>query len=122
MKLSKGLLIFSGAIAILIGLSIPAGSFARDGNKKSQATDKNFVVIGHLQTRDRVVTIGRGPEGPVYTIKNKKGKVLAENIGEKNLKAKFPSIYSQVKDGFASNDARLQRDEIDRIHSMKIRD
>ena len=122
MKWIKGLLIFSGIIAVWIGLTIAAKSFAQDENKKSQATDKKFVVIGYLQTRDRVVTIGRGLKGPVYTIKNKNGKVLAENISERNLKAKFPLIYSQVKDGLAGNDARLRKDEIDRVRDMKIRD
>ena len=122
MKWIKRLLVFSGTIAVWVGLSIAARSFAQDENKKSQATDKNSVVIGYMQSRDRVVTISQGPEGTVYTVKNKDGKVLAENISEKDLKSKYPSVYSQVKYGLAGNDARLRKDEVDRVRVIKIRD
>jgi len=108
MKWIKGLLIFSVTISVWIGLSIAARSFAQDENKKPQVTDQNSVVIGYMQSRDRIVTISREPKGTVYTIKNKDGKVLAENINEKDLKEKYPSVYSQVKYGLAGNDATLR--------------
>jgi hypothetical protein len=122
MKWIKGSLIFSGIIAVWIGLSITARPFVQDEDQKPQATNKNSVVIGYMQSRDRVVTISQGPKGTVYTIKNKDGKVLAENISEKDLKEKYPSVYSQIKYGLAGNDARLWKDEVDRIRVKKIRD
>jgi len=108
MKWIKGFLIFGGIISVCIGLSITARSFAQDENKKPQVTDKNSVVFGYLQSRDRIVTISRGPKGTFYTIKNKNGKILAEDISEKELKEKYPSVYSQVKYGLAGNDATLR--------------
>jgi len=108
MKRIKRLFIFGGTIAAWIGLSITAGALAQDENKKPQVTNKNSVVIGYMQSRNRVVTISQGPKGTVYTIKNKDGKVLAENISEKDLKEKYPSVYSQVKYGLAGNDATLR--------------
>jgi hypothetical protein len=122
MKWIKGLLIFAGTIAIWIGASITARAFVQDQNEESRATNKDSVVIGYMQSRDRVVTISQGPKGTVYTVKNKDGRVLAENISEKDLKEKYPSVYGQVKYGLAGNDARLRKDEVDRIRVMKIRD
>jgi hypothetical protein len=122
MRWIKGLLILSVTMAVWLGLSIAPRSFAQDKDKKPQMTPNNSIVIGYMQSRDRVVTISQGPEGTVYTIKNKDGKALAENISEKDLKEKYPSVYSQVKYGLAGNDARLRTDEVDRIRFMKIRD
>ena len=108
MRWIKGLLILSVTMAVWLGLSIAPRSFAQDKDKKPQMTPNNSIVIGYMQSRDRVVTISQGPEGTVYTIKNKDGKALAENISEKDLKEKYPSVYSQVKYGLAGNDATLR--------------
>jgi hypothetical protein len=118
----RGLLLFWGTFGLWVGLSITARSIAQDENKKSQTINNNSVVIGYMQSRDRVVTISQGPNGAVYTIKNKDGKVLAENFSEKDLKEKYPSVYSQIKYGLAGNDARLRKDEVDRIRGMRVRD
>ena len=121
MKWIKSLLFLLGMIAFWIGLSIAARSFAQDKSGASQATDKSSVVIGYMQSRDRVVTIRRSSKGTVYTIKDKDGKVLAKNISENDLKGKYPFIYDQVKYGLAGNDAGLRSDEVNRIRSLKIR-
>jgi hypothetical protein len=75
--------------------------------KNGQTVPKGASVIGHLESRDRIITVSKGPKGPLYTIKTKDGKILATRIDEKSLQAKYPDIYHQVKTGIAGNDARL---------------
>jgi|WetSurMetagenome_2_1015567.scaffolds.fasta_scaffold441910_1 hypothetical protein len=72
-----------------------------------QAAPKGATVIGHLESKDRVITVSQGTKGPLYTITTKEGKVLASKMDEKSLQAKYPDLYHQVKDGVAGNDARL---------------
>jgi hypothetical protein len=67
------------------------------------------VVIGHLQSRDRIVTISHGTEGSRYTIKTKDGKAIATNLNEKDFEDKFPMLFNQIKYGLAGNDASLRK-------------
>jgi hypothetical protein len=67
------------------------------------------AVIGHLKTRDKVITILTGRGGPLYTVKTADGKVLAEQLPEHELYAKFPDLKEVVDRGLAGNDARLVR-------------
>jgi len=108
MKWIHRLLFLGITLAVCLGWLIAAILLAQDDNKKPQVTDKNSTVIGYMQSRDRIVTISTGPKGTVYTIKNKDGKALAENISEKDLQEKYPSVYSQVKYGLVGNDATLR--------------
>jgi hypothetical protein len=107
MKRIKGVLISLGILAICIAV-MPATSPAGEQKEKPQTPDAKYVVIGHLQSRDKVVTISLGPNGAVYTIKNKAGKVLEAQIQEKDLQDKYPTIYYQITSGVAGNDATLR--------------
>jgi hypothetical protein len=75
---------------------------------KQQAPSGEAIVIGYLQTRDRIVTISRDSEGAVYTVKKKNGKTLAAGLREKDFQVKFPVLHDQVKNGLAGNDASLR--------------
>ena len=77
--------------------------------KTGQSVPSGTSVIGHMESRDRIVTITKGPKGPLYTVKTKDGKIIAKKIDEKNLQAKYPDIYHQIKSGVAGNDAGLHR-------------
>ncbi len=125
MKRMGRVLIPLGAVAALVALALVDRAFTQTGRQKSNepvqsqaeqqnteqsATSDKDVVIGHLQGRDRIVTISRGPKGPVYAIKNKDGKILAAKLNEKELQTKYPAIYNQVKYGLAGNDATLRKD------------
>ena len=79
-----------------------------DQKKGRQAASTEQAVIGHLQSRNRIVTVTRGPKGVFYTIKTKDGKTLATKLGEKDLQAKYPDVYYQIKSGVAANDATLR--------------
>ena len=75
--------------------------------KTGQPVANGTSSIGHLESRNRIITISKGPKGPLYTVKTKDGKIIAKKIDEKNLQAKYPDIYQQIKSGVAGNDATL---------------
>jgi hypothetical protein len=104
MKLFKKALLLMTIPALYIGLNAADRS---SGNGQDKGKEDN--VIGYLHTRDKIITIVRGPNGTVYTIKTKSGKTLATKARERDLQAKFPDVYRQVKDGLAGNDATLRR-------------
>jgi hypothetical protein len=55
-----------------------------------------FVVIGHLQHRDRIVTVKSGNQGPVYSVSTADGKTLFENLTAEQLKTESPEIYNVI--------------------------
>ena len=65
-------------------------------------------IIGHLETRDKRITVRSGPDGPVYTVKSDDGKILAEGVPQSQLLARFPELESLVEHGIAADDARLR--------------
>lgn len=67
-------------------------------------------VIGHLEKRGAIITIYAGYDGPLYTITKKDGTVVAHKINEKQLQAKHPELYRDLKTGIADNDASLIKD------------
>ena len=83
----------------------PAPASAAVSPKKAGARE-SYVVIGYLEKRDRVITIKSGPRGPVYTVADRNGKVLFENVSAEQLKAQAPEIHNLIKTGVA--DARTR--------------
>ena len=71
--------------------------------KKSPEVNR-LPVIGHLETRDKVVTIQSGPNGLLYLVKTKDGKILHENLSEEQLKAQAPEIHELIKTSVAGKD------------------
>ena len=63
-------------------------------------------VIGHLEKSDRVLTIKSGPRGLVYTVKNKEGKLLFEDLSAEQLRAQAPELHDLIKTGQAAARAR----------------
>ena len=78
----------------------------------ASATDERYAVIGYLEKRDRVITIKSGPQGPVYSVATKAGKVLHENLSAEQLKAQAPELHELIKTGVAG-DARMRSSRID---------
>jgi hypothetical protein len=52
-------------------------------------------VLGHLHTRQHIVTLHAG-EPPRYSVRSKQGKPLAENISARQLRANFPELERVV--------------------------
>lgn len=62
-----------------------------------------FIVIGHLEHRDNVVTVKTGEQGTVYSVHNKQGKVLYENLTPEQLKLRSPEIHGFIEAAEAGN-------------------
>ncbi len=60
-----------------------------------------LAVIGHLETRERIITIQSGPAGLLYLVKTKDGTVLNRNLSEEQLKAQAPEIHELIKTSVA---------------------
>ncbi len=59
--------------------------------------NSDFPVIGHIEKRDRTITIKAGPKGTVYSVKSADGKVLFENLTEEQLRAQAPELHEFIK-------------------------
>jgi hypothetical protein len=68
----------------------------------AQTDNSQFVVIGSMQNRDRIVTVKTGPAGVVYSIATKDGKSLYENITPEKLKAEAPALHEFIETGTAT--------------------
>jgi len=64
--------------------------------------DNHFVVIGHIEHRDRTITVKAGPEGTVYTIAIKGGGTLYENLPADQLARRAPEIHDFIESATAS--------------------
>jgi uncharacterized protein YpmB len=59
--------------------------------------------MGHLETRNGVITILVGEHGHYYTVKTKDGATLADRIPERQFKLRFNRAYNQLNRGYAGN-------------------
>ena len=66
--------------------------------------EDNLPVIVSLETRNEVVSIMSGYEGPVYTVTTKDGRILGKYFTEQELQVKLPSIYHFVKTSYADDE------------------
>ena len=55
-----------------------------------------FIVIGHLEHRDRLVTVKSGAAGTVFSGRSKDGKILFENLTAEQLKVQSPDIHDFI--------------------------
>jgi hypothetical protein len=65
----------------------------------------DYPVIGHLKTRDKIITIKAGPEGALYTVEAGDGRILALNLPAEELYVKFPRLKDDLERGLAGEDA-----------------
>jgi hypothetical protein len=79
-----------------------------DDNAAIEDLSSGNAVIISIQTRDKIVIIRSGPDGPLYTVKSKDGKVLSDDINAESLYAEYPELEGVVKRGIAGNDAALR--------------
>jgi hypothetical protein len=112
-------LMMAGAAVIALGQdkttnSIPSRSTVPKKTQRSSlaSTNKteaaNYPVIGHIEKRDRTITIKSGPKGTVYTVKTDTGKILCENASLEQLRAQAPELHEFIKTAVAGKaDARL---------------
>jgi hypothetical protein len=58
-------------------------------------------VIGRLETRDEVITITAGPNGPLYTIKSKEDRLIGVNLTGEELVTRFPALHERIEKSLA---------------------
>jgi len=69
-----------------------------------ESSDDSPPIIVYLQTRDRIVTVMAGPEGHLYTVRTKEGRVLGWQLREQELRARAPYIHHVLKTSYAEDD------------------
>lgn len=102
------LIVLTLASASLVACVAPVRTPAGSSNTLIPPAETGpYVVIGHLEHRDHLVTIKTGEQGTVYSVTNKKdGKPLYENLTAEQLKSQSPEMLDFIKGaeaGQASN-------------------
>jgi hypothetical protein len=65
--------------------------------------DDDSLSIVKLAFRDHIVTISSSPEGIRYSVRNRSGALLSENLTEQELLAAHPKLHSQIRSGYADD-------------------
>ena len=68
----------------------------------SFADDETLSIV-ELAFRDHRVTISSSPEGLRYTVRDRSGTLLSENLSEQELLAAHPKLHSQIRSGYADD-------------------
>ena len=96
--------------SILFGLAVSLALIPIVTNEKvlgkaeviiQQKNQENIVkpsALGSIETRNEKITINRNK---TYTIRNKDGDVVAQDITLEELQAKNPELYKTIKDSIA---------------------
>ena len=90
---------------VLAGVLL-AAAYGADPSSAVSAGEE-MPVIGHLEKSGQIITIYAGEKGPLYTVKTKEGKIIAEKIDDTQLQARLPDLYRDLKSAVAGNDASL---------------
>lgn len=66
-------------------------------------------MIVQLVSVHRTITITAGPNGPLYSARDRDGTVLASNLTLDELRAQRPDVYRQVNPAFVDASASVAR-------------
>ncbi len=84
------------------GNSFSSGTMANPAASPSAEQESSGPIVSHLKTRDKLITIRAGSEGPMYTVKSEDETVLAADLPAEELYAKFPELKGAVERGIAN--------------------
>jgi hypothetical protein len=114
MKIQKNILalfIFITVILVsgLVGLAADEPATSPQAMQEEEAVvsqakegeQPDGTLIGHLETRDQVISITAGPGGPLYTIRSNEGQEIAMHLTEEELAARFPDLHEQIEKSMA---------------------
>jgi hypothetical protein len=87
--------------ALLVLVSCLCLSACLQENGNSPDNSLAGPVIGHLKTNDKLITVRVGQDGTVYKVTSNEGVVLAVDLPEKDLVAKFPELKEVIEQGVA---------------------
>ena len=92
----------ASGILFLVSLFFASGCTLPQESKPSRQTSAG-PVIGHLETRDKKITIRTGSDGPLYTVKSESGKILAVDLPAGELSDRFPELKDIVERGIVDH-------------------
>ena len=73
----------------------------------SPAVDGRPVIV-HLVSRDHVVSVTAGPNGPLYSAKTKDGEMVASGLTLEQLREEHPDVYRRLHPAMSADaSARL---------------
>ncbi len=81
-----------------------SGCGVQSGLVQTENLEDNLPVIVSLETRNEVVSIMSGYEGPVYTVTTREGRIIGKNLSENELQVKLPNIYHFLKTSYADDE------------------
>lgn len=102
-ELIRGLAVLFGIFALTSELASCVSNSASPSSQAGVPTrvlPKEVAVVGHLEMRDKTVTIMRSDQGRLYTIQTKDGQIVAELITDKQLQAYDPDLHNLIINGF----------------------
>jgi len=92
-------------ILIVCGLMlIGSGCGEQSVRVQTENLEDKLPVIIYLETRNEVVSIMSGYEGPVYTVTTRDGGILGKHLSEQELQVKLPNIYHFLKTSYADDE------------------
>lgn len=65
--------------------------------------DERYIALGEIRSRDRIIVILSGPNGPAYTVKSEDGTILATRLSEAEILARFPELGDAIAEGFIAS-------------------
>jgi len=95
----------ASGILFLVSLFLASGCTRPQESNPSRQTSAG-LVIGHLETRDRMITVRTGSDGPLYTVKSESGKILAVDLPAGELSDRFPELKDVVEHGIVDHASR----------------
>ena len=102
-------------LAVFLHLQNPGQSMSEEettapGSIQNAMSEKSSgkAVIGQIRTKDKVLIIRSGADGPLYTVKSREGNFLAADINAEELNEKYPELKEIAEKGLAGNDASLR--------------
>ena len=64
-------------------------------------TQRIYTPLGKLESRSRVIAMEKGPDGIVYTILGKDGRVIADRATLAEVQTREPWVGQLLKTGWA---------------------
>ena len=94
-KISSLLTAGSLTLLVVVGCSVP------DAKPDASADRAQRAVIGHLRTRDEIITVHSSHEGPTFTIETMGGTRLEQDLSYDELQAARPGVHAIIQRGVA---------------------
>src|ERR1043166_3260009 len=86
----------------------PPASKKQAVKSASRTNSVEYPIIGYIEKRDRTITIKAGPKGSLYTVRNRDGKTLCEDVSLEQLSAQAPEVQTFIKTAVAGVDAKVR--------------